>query len=116
MQMEEMMKHCCGEGGKPDPEKMKQFMESFGKKEFGEAQMEMIKEFCCGEGKPNPQEMKALMEKCGCGQPQTAKTESEEPTSDEVKDLRAEIRQIKETLAERLSENRKLKKKKHRGG
>ncbi len=78
MQMEEMMKHCCGEGGKPDPEKMKQFMESFGKKDFGETQMEMIKQFCCGEGKPNPQEMKAVMEKCGCSLPQTAKTESGE--------------------------------------
>ena len=115
MQMEEMMKHCCGEGGKPDPEKMKQFMESFGKKEFSEAQMEMIHEFCCGEGKRNPQEMKALMEKCGCGQPQTAKTEGEEAASDEVKDLRAEVRQLKETLAELLIENRMLKKEQHRG-
>jgi len=116
MQMEEMMKHCCGEGGKPDPEKMKQFMESFGKKEFSEAQMKMIHEFCCGEGKPNPQEMKALMEKCGCAQPQTAKTESEEATSDEVKALKAEVRQLKETLAELLVENRMLKKEQHRGG
>jgi polyhydroxyalkanoate synthesis regulator phasin len=116
MQMEEMMKHCCGEGGKPDPEKMKQFMESFGKKEFSEAQMEMIHEFCCGEGKPSPQEMKALMEKCGCSQPQTAKTESVEATSDEVKDLRAEVRQLKETLAELLIENRMFKKEQHRGG
>jgi len=115
MQMEEMMKQCCGEGGKPDPEKMKQFMESFGKKEFSETQMEMIKEFCCGEGKPDPQVMKALMEKCGCGQPQTAKTESEKVTSDEVKALRAEVRQLKETLAELLIENRILKKD-HRGG
>jgi len=110
MQMEEMMKHCCGEGGKPDPEKMKQFMESFGKKEFSEAQMEMIHEFCCGEGKPDPQAMKALMEKCGCAQPQTAKTESEEVISDEVKALRAEVCQLKETLADLLIENRSLKK------
>jgi len=116
MQMEEMMKHCCGESGKPDPAKMKQFMESFGKKEFSEAQMEMIHEFCCGEGMPNPQEVKALMEKCGCGQPQTAKTESVEATSDEIKDLRAEVRQLKETLAELLIENRMLKKEQHRGG
>ena len=116
MQMEEMMKHCCGEGGKPDPEKMKQFMESFGKKEFSEAQMEMIHGFCCGESKPNPQEMKALMEKCGCGQPQTAKTENQQATSDEGKDLRAEVRQLKETLAELLIENRMLKKEKHQGG
>jgi hypothetical protein len=110
MQMEEMMRQCCGEGGKPDPEKMKQFMGSFGKKEFSEAQMKMIHEFCCGEGKPGPQEMNALMEKCGCAQPQTTKTQSEEATSDEVKGLRAEIRQLKETLAELLVENRMLKK------
>ena len=116
MQMEEMMKHCCGEGGKPDPEKMKQFMEGFGKKEFSEAQMEIIKEFCCGEGKPNPQAMKAVMEKCGCGQPQTAKTENKEATSDEVKDLRAEVRQLKETLAELLIENRAIKKEQHGEG
>jgi len=116
MQMEEMMKQCCGEGGMPDPEKMKQFMESFGKKDFGEAQMEMIKQFCGGEEKPNPQEMKALMEKCGCSPPQTAKTESAEATSDEVKDLRAEVRQLKETLAELQIENRSLKKEQHRGG
>jgi len=116
MQMEEMMKQCCGEGGMPDPAKMKQFMESFGKKEFSEAQMEMIKEFCCGEGKPDPQAMKALMEQCGCGQPQTAKTETEEATSDKVEDLRAEVRQLKETLAELLIENRMLKKRQHREG
>jgi len=78
MKMEEMMKQCCGEGGMPDPEKMKEFVESFGKKDFGEAQMEMIKGFCCGEGKPNTQEMRSLMEKCGCSLPQTAKTESGE--------------------------------------
>jgi len=116
MQMEEMMKHCCGEGGKPDPEKMKQFMESFGKKEFSETQMEMIKQFCCGEGKPNPQEMKAIMEKCGCGQPQTAKRESQGPTSDEVKALRAEVHQLKEALAELLIENRRLKNEHNLGG
>ena len=78
MKMEEMMKQCCGEGGMPDPAKMKQFMESFGKKDLGEAKTEMIKEFCCKEGKPNPQEMKAVIEKCGCSLPQTAKTESRE--------------------------------------
>jgi len=116
MQMEEMMKQCCGEGGMPAPEKMKQFMEGFGKKEFSEAQMEMIKEFCCGEGKPDPQAMKALMEQCGCGQPQTAKTETEEATSDKVEDLRAEVRQLKETLAELLIENRMLNKRQHREG
>jgi len=116
MQMDEMMKQCCGEGGKPDPEKMKQIMEGFGKKEFSEAQMEMIKEFCCGEGKPDPEAMKVVMEKCGCGQPQTAKTESEQATSGEVKALKAEVHQLKETLAELLIENRRLKNEQHREG
>jgi hypothetical protein len=78
MKMEEMMKQCCGEGGMPGLEKMKQFMESFGKMDFDEAKMKMIKEFCGKEGKPNPQEMNALMEKCGCNLPQTAKPESRE--------------------------------------
>jgi hypothetical protein len=114
MQMEEMMKQCCGEGGRPDPKKMKRFMESFGKKEFSEAQMKMIHEFCCGEGKPDPQEMKAVIEKCGCARPQTAKTESEEVTFNEVKALRAEVLLLKETLAELLVENRMLKKDQHR--
>jgi hypothetical protein len=72
MNMEEMMKQCCGEGGMPDAEKMKQFMESFAKKEFGEAQKEMIKQFCCREGMPDPKEMQALMEKCGCKMPTAA--------------------------------------------
>ena len=110
MQMEEMMRQCCGEGGRPDPEKMKQFMESLGKMQFSEAQMEMIHEFCCREDKPDPQKVKTIMEKCGCAQPQTAKMESEEVISDEVKALRAEVRQLKETLAELLVENRMLKK------
>jgi hypothetical protein len=110
MQMEEMMRQCCGEGGRPDPEKMKKFMESFGKKEFSEVQMEMIHEFCCRGDKPDPQTMKTFMEKCGCAQPQTAKMKSEEVISDEVKNLRAEVRQLKETLAELLVENRMLKK------
>ena len=69
MKMEEMMKQCCGEGGVPDFEKMKQFMESCGKNEFGEAEMEMMKQFCGKEGKLDPQHMKAMMEKCGCHVP-----------------------------------------------
>ena len=34
--MEEMMKQCCSAEGKPDFEKMKKFMESCGKIQFGE--------------------------------------------------------------------------------
>jgi hypothetical protein len=69
MMMQEIMKQCCGEGGMPNAEKMKQFMKSCGKKEFGESEMEMIKQLCCKEGMPDPQEMKACMEKCGCQVP-----------------------------------------------
>ena len=69
MNMEEMMKQCCGEGGMPDAQKMKQFMESFAKKEFGEAEMKMIEQCCGKEGMPDQKEMKALMEKCGCRVP-----------------------------------------------
>ena len=70
--MEEMMKRCCGEGGTPNPERMKQFMKSCGKMEFDDAELGMIKQFCCKEGIPNPQEMKALMEKFGCHVPSDA--------------------------------------------
>lgn len=66
MMMKQMMKKCCGEGGKPDAEKMKQFMVSCGKKDFSEAEMEMMKQFCCKDGGPDPKAMKAMMEKCGC--------------------------------------------------
>ena len=37
--MEEMMKACCGLEGKPDFEKMKAFMESCGKAQFGEEEV-----------------------------------------------------------------------------
>ena len=69
MNMEDMMKQCCGEGGMPDAEKMKAFMEICGKKDFSQEEMELMKNFCCREGKPNPKEMAALMEKCGCQMP-----------------------------------------------
>ncbi len=72
MNMAEMMKQCCGEGGMPDFEKMKQFMESCGKKEFSEAETKMMEQCCGKEGMPDPKEMKALMEKCGCKVPTAA--------------------------------------------
>jgi len=64
--MNEMMKQCCGENGKPDFEKMKQFMEGCGAKNFGDEQIAMMKEFCCQEGMPDMTKMMELMEKCGC--------------------------------------------------
>lgn len=64
--MQEMMKQCCGDDGKPDFEKMIKFMQSCGKKGFSEDEMAMMKQFCCGEGMPDPKKMKQMMEKCGC--------------------------------------------------
>jgi len=64
--MEEMMKQCCGEGGKPNFEKMKKFMESCGKTQFGEEETRMMKECCAQEGMPDFEKMKQMMEKCGC--------------------------------------------------
>jgi len=69
--MEEMMKQCCGPEGKPDFEKMKQFMESCGKKQFGEEEIRMIKECCGKEGMPDVEKMKELMGKCGCHLPES---------------------------------------------
>jgi hypothetical protein len=69
--MEEMMKQCCGPEGKPDFEKMKQFMESCGKKQFGEEEIRMMKECCGKEGIPDVEKMKELMGKCGCHLPES---------------------------------------------
>ena len=64
--MEEMMKQCCGEGGNPDFEKMKQFMEKCGKEQFSEEQIAMMKRFCGEKGMPDFEKMKQFMEHCGC--------------------------------------------------
>jgi hypothetical protein len=69
--MNEMMKRCCGEEGIPDFEKMKQFMESCGKKQFGEEEIRMMKECCGKEGIPDVEKMKELMGKCGCHLPES---------------------------------------------
>ena len=69
--MHEMMKQCCGDDGMPNFEKMKQFMEQCGKKEFNEEHMAMMKAFCAGEEMPDFQKMKAMMEKCGCHIPES---------------------------------------------
>lgn len=62
----EMMKRCCGEHGKPDFEKIKQFMQQCGKQDYNEDQIAMMKQFCGQEGMPDMEKMKELMEKCGC--------------------------------------------------
>ena len=64
--MQTMMQQCCGEDGMPNFEKMKQFMEQCGKKEFGEDQIAMMKQFCAGKGMSDFEKMKEIMEKCGC--------------------------------------------------
>ncbi len=64
--MHEMMKQCCTEEGKPDFEKMKQFMEHCGKQQFSEDELAMMKQFCGQEGMPDSEKTKQLMEKCGC--------------------------------------------------
>ena len=64
--MQEMIKQCCGATGKPDFEKMKQFMEHCGKQEFSDDEVAMMKQFCSQEGMPDMAKMKELMEKCGC--------------------------------------------------
>ena len=64
--MTDMMKQCCGEDGKPNFEKMKQFMEGCGKEQFSDNETQMMKQFCGSGGMPDPEKMKELMEKCGC--------------------------------------------------
>ncbi len=69
--MEEMMKQCCGPEGKPDFEKMRKFMESCGKTQFGEEETRIMKECCAQEGIPDFEKMKQMMEKCGCRLPES---------------------------------------------
>lgn len=63
--MNEMMKQCCGTDGKPDFQKMKQFMEGCGKSQFGDDEVQMMKQFCA-QGMPNMEKTRKLMQKCGC--------------------------------------------------
>ena len=66
-----MMKQCCGENGMPDFEKMKQFMEQCGKKDFDAEHISMMKQFCDEKSMPDFEKMKAMMEKCGCHIPES---------------------------------------------
>ncbi len=47
------MKQCSGEGGKPNFEKMKEFMESCGKMQFSEDEVATMKGMCGGEVMPD---------------------------------------------------------------
>ena len=51
--MNQMMKECLGEDGKPDFEKMKGFMDT------------MMKQCCGDDGMPDFKRMKGFMERCG---------------------------------------------------
>lgn len=75
--MDTMIKACCGEDGRPDFDRMKQFMERCGVRGFSDEHIAMMKQFCGGEGMPDFQQMMAFMEECGCTFPprQTSKGE-----------------------------------------
>ncbi|MHC4992650.1 MAG: hypothetical protein ACYTGC_16895 [Planctomycetota bacterium] len=62
----EMMKECCSGEGMPVFEKMKQFMEEYGKQHFTEDEIKKMKEFCCGEGEFDCEKMMQFMKGCGC--------------------------------------------------
>ena len=79
MMMDEMMKQCCGEEGKPNFEKMKQVMESCGKQGFSDQELAMMKKFCGPEARPDFEKMKQFMEGCGCCFPAAG---SGEPAAD----------------------------------
>ena len=70
--MAEMMKQCCGPGGKLDFEMMKKFMEKCGKKEFSIVEFQMMKDCCAKEGMPDIEKVKDLMDKCECRIPEAA--------------------------------------------
>lgn len=64
--MEEFMKQCCDESGRPDFAKMKRFMEKFGAEEMSGEQMAMMKRFCEGGKMPDMGRMMQFMKECGC--------------------------------------------------
>jgi hypothetical protein len=61
----EMMSQCCGAEGKFDVEKMKAFMQRFGKMEFTDDQIAKMKELCREQG-DICDEMVKFMRGCGC--------------------------------------------------
>ena len=70
--MNEMMKQCCGGDGKPDFDKMKQFMEQCGKVDFSDADLEVMQQCCKQAGMPDMAKMMQMMESCGCHVPESA--------------------------------------------
>lgn len=70
--MNEMMNQCCGNDGKPDFDKMKQFMAHCGKRDFSDADLQIMKQFCGQSSMPDMAKMKQMMESCGCHVPEAA--------------------------------------------
>jgi len=77
----EMMAECCGEDGKPDLNRIKEFMEKCDKQEFTEHELAMMcqstrfnveKSIYGSEGRPGEKQMKQLFGDCNCrsGRPQ----------------------------------------------
>ena len=69
-----------------------------------------IAELCCREGLNQNVYYRWSKEFLEAGKKRLAGDTARDATSDEVKDIRAELRQLKEALAETLLENRLLKK------
>jgi hypothetical protein len=69
--MNQMMKECLGEDGKPDVEKMKGFMDNMMKQccgDNGMADFERMKGFMkmCGKSEFTDEEMQTMRQLCGC--------------------------------------------------
>lgn len=60
--MQEMVKQCCTDDGKPDFAKMEQC----GKQRFSDDELAMLKQCCGREGVPDAEKIKQMMERCGC--------------------------------------------------
>lgn len=75
--MQEMMKRCCGEDGRPDFDRMKWFMQECGMAGFSDEHIAAMKRFCSGEGMPDFQEMRRFVEGCGCMPKGEAEAEKE---------------------------------------
>ncbi len=75
VKINEMMAECCGDGGEPDLNKMKIFMEKCEMQDFSEDELATMCEAtrftleknCCGpEGRPDAKQMKQLFGDCNC--------------------------------------------------
>ena len=67
--MQWMTKRCCDQTGKPNFERMQDFMERCGKHGFSDEEVSTMHQFCADEDKADFDKMMAFMEKCGCFPP-----------------------------------------------